>query len=218
MWIGREYELMHGPHRILALYVFGSVGGALLTVLLHWLLPGVGIFGGIVHGASAAVLGIMTAIGIQYPQKSISLLFIGVVRLIHVVIGFLLLDILFLAGSGTSVSAHLGGAIAGFIWAKAYIAGIDLSDWARVFFPSRVGGQRMSVLSKMESWFERRKKDSGKSAKIYSITAEKRDGSGDGGRGSQPNVDEILDKISEKGYDALTAREKRILFEASTED
>jgi len=218
VWIGREYEVMHGAHRILALYLIGSIGGALLTVLLHWLLPGIDAFGGIVHGASASVLCIMTAIGIQYPQKSIALLFIGVVRLIHVVIGFLVLDFLFLAAGGTSVSAHLGGAFMGLLWAKAYMAGIDLSAWARIFFPSRVGGHREGALRRMESWFEKKSTKPRDSATIYKMKAEQGEASDDRARNAHPDVDEILDKISEKGYDALTAREKSILYEASKDD
>src|SRR5690606_998413 len=43
-WIGKEYEELHGPHRLLSAYVLGAVGGALLTVLLHNLFPAVRFF------------------------------------------------------------------------------------------------------------------------------------------------------------------------------
>ena len=53
------------------------------------------------------------------------------------VIGFLILDILILSGSGTAVTAHIGGALGGFLFARAERSGLDLSSWAKIFFPSR---------------------------------------------------------------------------------
>lgn len=221
MWIGREFEQMQGPHKMLALYVTGGVGGALLTVVLHAIFPGVTPFGGIVHGASGSVLGIMTGIAIQYPQKSIALMFIGVVRLIHVVFGFLFLDILFLAGGGTSVSAHLGGVLAGFIWAKAALAGIDLSGWARIFYPARGASSRDGILHRLENMFEHRKqKNQGSTSTPHLRKVNVDDHSRETFTRTfvEKDVDEILDKISETGYDSLTTKEKKILFEASKDE
>jgi membrane associated rhomboid family serine protease len=216
-WIGKEYEEMHGPHRLLAAYLIGSFGGGLVTVLLHALLPGVGAFGGIVHGASAAVLGVITAVAILFPYKSIALLFIGTVRLIYVVIGFLALDILFLAGSNTSVSAHLGGALFGFLLARAEGSGMDLSSWARIFFQR--SGRRSSRGSAESSarpsmWLGRptEKTERPRPATIHTLRTSREPDEPPSG---DMEVDRILDKISEQGYEALSAEEKRILYEAS---
>jgi membrane associated rhomboid family serine protease len=216
VWIGREYEQMRGPGRFLGIYVLGAVGGALLTVFLHALFPGVGVFGGIVNGASAAVLAIMMTVAIEFPNKAIALMFIGVVRLLYVVWGFIALDILFLAGGGTSVSAHLGGILTGYILARL---GPGATAWAGVFFAgsgSRSGSARRprssdGVLAALEARLAARKGGSGSGP------------SGSGSSDSSPkaarakDVDAILDKISESGYDSLTAEEKRILYEASGE-
>ncbi len=218
VWVGREYEEMHGPHRLLSIYLIGGLGGGVLTVLLHALFPGVQAFGGPVHGASAAVLGLLTTVAITYPYKSVALLFIGTVRLLYVVIGFLALDLLFMAQGGVSVSAHLGGALFGFLFARAESNGLDLSSWARIFFRAprrRSSAPEPGFLKQMEVWLSTRRTKTG---------------AGDGASGSalHPETDEapvpdsmagevdrILDKISEKGYDALTEEEKRILYEAS---
>jgi len=232
---------VYGPGRVFALYVYGAVGGALLTVLLHALFPGVGLFAGTVHGASGAVLGIMTAVAIQHPEKSIALMFIGVVRLIHVVIGFVALDILFLASGGTSVSAHLGGILAGFLAGKAVLAGRDPTGWGDLFFgrpgggggwftgsgggagSGRSGGSGGGFMERLERRLAARQER----------TSSGRESGGASGRGSarihrmpgrgaeeEPEdgaseVDRILDKISESGYESLTAKEKKILYEAS---
>lgn len=225
VWIGREYEEMHGSHRLLALYFIGGIGGGLLTVFLHLVFPGFGPFGGTVYGASASVLGILMAVAILYPYKSIALLFIGTIRLIYVVIGFLVIDFLLSAGGSTSVSAHLGGALFGFLYAKAERKGIDLTSWAKVFFPERRGRRarpastrsKEGVLNRMESWLASKNKEKevtprkrqSKPVREYEATVEIKSTS------LQSEVDRILDKISEKGYDALTDEEKRTLFEAS---
>lgn len=226
-WIGKEYEEMHGPHRLFSAYVFGALGGALLTVLLHAILPGVGAFGGVVHGASAAVLGVITAVAILYPYKTIALIFIGSVRLIYLVIGYLALNLLFLSGGNMSVSAHLGGALFGFLLAKGESRGIDLSGWARIFFrgkgrsryshapsPYR-GGDKDSMLQRLGTWFSSSSSaKSDRPAHIHKLRTarEEEDETEESG---ETEVDRILDKISESGYDSLTEKEKRILYEAS---
>lgn len=224
-WIGKEYEDLHGPHRLLSAYVFGALGGALLTVVLHALFPGATLFSGSVHGASAAVLGVLTTVAVRYPFKSIGLFLLGTVRLIYIVIGFLALDILFLAGSNTSVSAHLGGALFGFLLAKVEGGGTDLSGWARLFFPGsrrrgtgRRGGAGGSTgfFGRMGAWKTRGEPDKGEAPPRRPATVHPiRPPVEAPRRAPQDEVDRILDKISDQGYEALTDEEKRILYEAS---
>ena len=241
VWVGRDYEELYGPHRLLSAYVLGGLGGGLLTVLLNALLPGTDLFGAMVYGASASVLGVLTTVAVLDPEKSIGLLFIGTVRLIWVVIAFLVLDLLFLAGSNTSISAHLGGAFTGFLLARAEGGGANVSGWARVFFRDRSrartsGGSRRpqpapkggGLLARLEAWLARRggrkerpkpkpkPKPSGKAritrlrpSRTYDVPEDAEED------GIESEVDRILDKISEEGYDALTDEEKRVLYEAS---
>jgi len=209
-----------------ALHPRGGIGGGLMTVILHAIFPTAGPFGGIVHGASGAVLAIMAGVGFLYPHKTIALLFIGVVRLIHVVFAFIFLDILFLAAGGTSVSAHWGGVLTGFLWAKSAKWGLDLSGWAGIFYPNRM--PRESLLERLESIFAAReqKKKKGRTAGsggMPGVTVTERESrprhaAPAAAASTQPDVDAILDKISEEGYDALTSEEKRILYEASKRD
>ncbi|MEZ4702126.1 MAG: rhomboid family intramembrane serine protease [Rhodothermales bacterium] len=228
VWIGREYEELHGSHRLLAAYLITGVGGGLLTVLLHALFPSVAAFGGIVYGASASVLGIMTVVAILYPFKTVGLILIGNIRLLYLVIAVLVLNVVFMSDSNTAVAAHLGGALFGFLFAKAESSGVDLSSWTRIFFRQRSVGrgasagrgrsaQQEGMLKRIENWLATRNtRKAPKSAppsvaRSASIEVEL--------EVVEPTleneVDRILDKISAKGYDALTAEEKRILFEAS---
>lgn len=227
-WIGKEYEELHGPHRLTAAYVLGGIGGGVFTIILHALLPGIGAFGGVVHGASAAVLGVITTVAILYPYKSVALIFIGTVRLIYLVIGYLALNLLFLSGGSMSVSAHLGGAAFGYLLATAEARGIDLSSWARIFFPSTGrsrrerppapyrGSGRQGMLGKLGAWTSSKPPDQPAGpARLHTLrTANPRPEQEENGKdGSE--VDRILDKISESGYSSLSEEEKRILYEAS---
>jgi rhomboid family protein len=225
-WLGRDLEELQGSHTLVAVYAYGALGGAILTVMLHGAFPGSPIFNGIVHGASGAVLGVMTALAVLYPFKSIGLFLIGTVRLRHVVIGLLLLDILFLSSGGTSVSAHFGGAMAGLAFARLQQMGTDTTGWARVFFQSGGRSRRPGGASKMdraEAWLSRRRtrKGSGEiTARV--IRMDPRTGTtasrvAETRTEEAPDVDRILDKISEKGYDSLTPAEKKVLYEASGE-
>ena len=237
LWIGREYEAIFGSQRIIGIYVLGAVGAALVTVGLHALLPGVASFGGIVHGASGAVLALMTMVAIHQPEKRIGLMFIGVVRLIHVVIGFIALDFLFLSAGGTSVSAHWGGVLTGFICGKMLLQGMDPagslgrglmfgggrahSGGAHRDGPAHSGSTRggstrggvstrggASTLHRMENWLASRQKKSG--ATIYHMDHTARTE-----KTSETDINDILDKISSKGYDSLTKEEKERLLKES---
>ena len=225
-WIGKEYEEMHGSHRLFSAYIFGGLGGGILTVILHALFPSVGAFGGIVHGASASVLGVITTVAILYPYKSVGLLLIGAVRLIYLVIGYLALNLLFISGGDMSVSAHLGGALFGYLLAKSESRGIDLSAWAAIFFRGKsrrrqtytpykpYAGPKEGVVEKVSGWFSsKRSEERSKPAKIHQLRPAAEPKSEDASSGNE--VDRILDKISETGYESLTDEEKRTLYEAS---
>ena len=214
-WIGKEYEELYGPGRILGIYVYGAVGGALMTVLLHALFPAVGPFGGTVHGASGAVLALMTMVAVHQPDKRVGLMFIGVVRLIHVVMGFVALDILFPSAGGTSVSAHMGGVLTGFLVGRLARTGSDPAPWASMFFGSK---RRGGSLQRIEDWLANRKSQaaSGGSPRIYRLDT--RTESPTATADSRVEIDRILDKISATGYDSLTDREKRTLVESGGKD
>ncbi len=213
VWIGREYEQTHGSDRLLAIYLLAGVGGGLLTVLFDMMVGATFV----VYGASASVLGVVTTVAVLYPRRSIGLLFIGNVRLVYLVIAFLVLDLLLMAGSNTAVAAHFGGALSGFLFARAERRGIDLTSWAGVFFRNgshrRTGPTRKgdSAIGRLESWLASRNRQEPARVTRLQPTREVTTVVED----PESEVDRILEKISEQGYEALTEQEKRILYEAS---
>lgn len=220
VWIGREYEEMQGSHRLLAIYLISGIGGALLTVAWYGLVPTSGMV--YVYGASASVLGVLTAVAIFYPYKSVALFLIPFpIRLIHLVIAFLVLDLLLMAGSNTSITAHMGGALFGFLFARAERSGKDLSSWARWFFDRDRGSRRSRPTprkSKKQPLWKRGEKSEAASASTARVTPLPRREVAAPTGAAASEIDRILDKISEQGYEALTAEEKRLLYEASKKD
>ena len=215
-WIGGEYEEMHGSDRMLALYIIGGVAGGLLTIILSNIFPGLGLFGGVVHGASASVVGLLMAVAILYPYKKIRLFILGTWKLLYLVIAFLVLDfVLALSGSLSSVTAHWGGALGGFLFARSERTGIDVTSWAQIFF----GGRKRK--KKKEGWIDRLEQwlsgGSSEPASTNPTSSSSKSTGRRSQRAAEEEIDRILDKISEQGYDALTDEEKRILHEASQE-
>jgi membrane associated rhomboid family serine protease len=228
-WIGREYEDLHGPKPIVALYIITGIGGGLVTVALHAAFPNAAFFDGPVHGASASVLGVMTAVAVTYPQKKIGLFLLGTFRLIYLVIAFLVIDFVFLGLGGTAVGAHLGGALFGFLFVKVEQRNIDLTSWTRIFFRERkqprrartVAVEHGSMLSRVEAWLasrgtgKERKSSSQKSGNPLVSKLRLVQPKEEVEPSLEHEVDRILDKISEQGFQALTEEERRVLDEAS---
>ena len=237
--VGRDYEEMHGSHRLFAVYLIGGIGGGILAITLESLFPGLNASQNpdmplnghlMVAGSMGAVLAVLMTVAILHPYKSVGLLLIGPVKLLYLVLGYLILDMfLFSRGQGAVIYAHCGGALFGFLFAKAESSSIDLSSWALYFFPrssssggssSGRSGQGEGFLSRLESWLAAKKTDEPKRPARPRPTKERTWRRAEAEveiveTSIENEVDRILDKISEEGYDSLTAEEKRILYEAS---
>ena len=238
--VGRDYEEMHGSHRLFAVYLIGGIGGGILAITLEGLFPGLNSSQNpemplnghlMVAGSMSAVLAVLMTVAILHPYKSVGLLLIGPVKLLYLVLGYLVLDMfLFSRGQGAVIYAHCGGALFGFLFAKAESSSIDLSSWALYFFPrSSSGGsagkssEGEGFLGRIESWLASRKSDdsNGKAKPARPRPAKERSWRRIETEveivetSMESEVDRILDKISENGYDSLTPEEKKILYEAS---
>ena len=214
-WVGREFERMHGSQQFWTVYLITAVSGGVLCLILSPFVPSIagGMVGGRsipVLGASASVLGVLTTVAILYPYKQIRLLFFGVVPLLWVVIGFLIIDALqALSSTGTAVAAHWGGALTGFLYAKVQRGELGLPSWT-------VGGDQSrrsssGILRQIRGWFGAEPRTDGTSSE-QSVGS---DGAPRSSSDRSNEVDRILDKISEEGYESLSDEEKRILYEAS---
>lgn len=192
-WFGQIFEEFLGKKRIIGLYLLGGLAGGVLFVIAFNLLP---LFSyvkqvGHVVGASASVMAIVVAAATIVPNYTINLMLIGPVKIKWIALFYVAVD--FLSTTGTNAGgqiAHLGGALIGFIYVKQLQRG---NDW-------------IAGIAGIVNIFKRKPK-----LKVVSTNRDKNLAV----KPRQEEIDAILDKISQNGYDSLNTHEKEILFRAS---
>ena len=210
-WMGKILREYIGDRKILPIYIYGALTGALFYILFYNLLPGFRneVGGAEALGASAAVMAIIVATATLLPDYTIFLFIIGPVKLKWIAVFAIILDIVGINGlnAGGSI-AHMGGAVFGFIFIRQLQSGNDLSRGFNIF------------IDKLSGWFSMRRtpkvayKNTGKTgptvrkATRKSVLEESR----------QEKLDAILDKIHRSGYDSLTEEEKEFLFRVSKDE
>tara|TARA_R110000868_G_scaffold37111_11_gene131569 strand:- start:5384 stop:6247 length:864 start_codon:yes stop_codon:yes gene_type:complete len=198
-WMGRPVEERLGPRSFLTIYIGAGLFGALVDVIVSFASPPT-----LVIGASGAVFGVMVAFAMLFPRTPIMLFLLPPIEARYVVSGLIVLDVLFLnSGGQVARIVHLGGALGGFLLMRAHRNGFDLSLIPR-YFEYLFRKFKSSTPSK-----PKRKKNKNMSIVTDAEVIEEVD---------QSELDEILEKISKKGYDALSSEEKRKLFELSKKD
>ncbi|GAB5409334.1 MAG: rhomboid family intramembrane serine protease [Balneolaceae bacterium] len=198
-WMGRPVEERLGPRSFLTVYLGAGLFGALIDVVVSFASPPT-----LVIGASGAVFGVMVAFAMLFPRTPIMLFLLPPIEARFVVSGLIVLDVLFLnSGGQVARIVHLGGALGGFLLMRAHRNGFDLS-----LVPRYIEYQFRKFKS---SGSAKPKKKKNKNMSIVSDAEiiEEVD---------QSELDEILEKISKKGYDSLSSEEKRKLFELSKKD
>lgn len=194
-WMGRDYEESYGPHRLFGLYVLGALGGAVVGLALGAVLP---MPRAVYFGLWTPVTAILCAVATLHPNRQIGLFLLGVVPMKWIAVGFVVLSLAFSADLTV-----LGAALTGVLFARAQRAGRDPAFWAAPLFGAR---RRRAAPQKAATV---RKSPFGRSSTSATSGAGRRTSSG------APDVDAILDKILEKGYDSLTKEEKEALDRAS---
>ena len=148
-------------------------------------------------GASGAIMAILVATTTYRPVMTVRLLFFGNVKLWHITAVILVLDFMQFRIENTGGHiAHLAGAFFGFIFIKLLQNGIDLSRIINI-----------PIQKSRRAPFKKVHKNYSKSTLKQSSRIVVKDK-------TQQQIDEILDKISQSGYDCLTQEEKEFLFKA----
>jgi membrane associated rhomboid family serine protease len=194
-WMGQIFEEYLGNKRLVNLYLFGGLAGAALYILAFNVFP---LFANslpfsYVVGASASVMAIVVATATLLPNYTVYMMFLGPVKLKWIATFYVVIDFLSITGPNAGGEiAHLGGALLGFIYIKQLNRGNDIGNSVSGMF-----NQRPKVKVAMQN-------------KTYQQpgTSVPR----------QEEIDHILDKISQSGYDSLNKHEKEVLFRASKHD
>ena len=139
-------------------------------------------------GASAGVYSVLFYLTTYSPSTRIRLLFFDL-KILYIALFFIFKDIYFINSDNSGGHiAHIGGALWGYYYCVKYNNGNDL-------------------VNSIFSYFKRNKRSK------PTFKSKKDNKSFD-----QKKIDEILDKISDSGYDSLTKSEKEYLFKVGKDD
>lgn len=209
LWMfGMEIENIWGSKKFLIYYLLCGVVAGLFQLFIS---PLLGDSPAVTIGASGAVYGVLIAFGLMYPNRYIFLYFLVPIKAKYL-IGFLIvLEFMLVDSAQSNVAhlAHLGGALAGFLFIM-FDKKIDV-PLKRMM---NISGYRRdntfnNPFSGLSDKFKKRSQNID-DANYYDLNQKK-----EGEEITQQEIDEILDKISQSGYQNLSEREKKILFEAS---
>jgi membrane associated rhomboid family serine protease len=201
-WFGRLFVEYLGSDKLIAVYFLGAFAGAIAYLAVYNLIPFYQerVPGGGMIGASAAVYAVAVATATLLPDYTFFLLFLGPVRIKYIAGVYIFLSLLGSVGTNAGGNiAHLGGALMGFVYIKQLQAGNNWGAW----------------ITRTLDWL-RRLLSARRHVKVsYRKAAEPRPGNPRSPSISQDEIDTILDKISDGGYESLTKEEKEKLFNAS---
>ncbi len=201
-WFGKIFLQYLTEKQLLSTYLLGGLAGAVLYLLLLNLMPWLGDnLSSSMLGASAAVMAVVIAIAFYVPDFTIYLLLIGPVKLKFIALVSIILDVMLIASynAGGHI-AHLGGAVYGYIFIMQYRKGKDIGKWLNNFLDDLVTLFRPR--RRMNISFKRKRTVSDMEYNIRKAA-------------DQKEIDRILDKIAQSGYDNLTRKEKETLFRMS---
>jgi membrane associated rhomboid family serine protease len=200
-WFGRVFTEYLGSRRLINLYILGAIAGALTYLLAYNIIPFYAkraeVFSGMV-GASAAVFAISVAIATHLPDHRFFLLFFGPVKIKYLVAIYIFFSFLGSIGQNAGGNlAHLGGALMGYLYAVQLRRG---HEWGT--FVMRIGDFVKALFRpRPKIKVSHRNRPAGRASHNTNV--------------AQEEIDAILDKIAERGYESLSAEEKQKLFNAS---
>ncbi|MFC0773710.1 rhomboid family intramembrane serine protease [Terrimonas alba] len=209
LWVfGYIFLDLTGNRKIIPLYIYGALGGALAFILAYNFLPGLKQSLPVVQalGASAGVMAIAAGVTTISPGYRIFPMLFGGIPIWVLMVIYLIIDLagIPLSNPGGHI-AHLAGALTGFLFIVFFRRGYDWSEWMNNFFdwfgnlfnPDK---PKKGKNIKQELFYKSDKQPYKKTPNI-----------------TEQRVNEILDKINLKGYNTLTEEEKDILRRASQE-
>ena len=200
-WFGKLFLEFFSQKDLVGMYLIGGFAGGILYILAYHIFPFFTgqIMGSYLLGASASVLGIIVAVAVTAPDYPVRLILIGEIRLKWIAIAGVVISLLNVASSNAGGEiAHLGGALAGSIFAIRYKKGNNITTWINRFLDKLV--DLFKKKPKLKVTHQRPMTD-----QEYNLKKKQ----------ENDNIDRILEKIKKGGYESLSKEEKQELFRAS---
>ncbi|MEP6711053.1 MAG: rhomboid family intramembrane serine protease [Ferruginibacter sp.] len=213
LWLwafGYLLQQMTGNDKLIPIYIYGGVLGAIVFIAVNHFIPALQpqLNTASLLGANTATIAVAMATTTLSPNFKFFTQIRGGISIWILMAIYIFIDVAGVAGLGAAYSlAHLGGALAGFLFVIFLRKGKDGSLWMNrfyfwlinVFNPNKKGH---STSAKENLFYNKGNRPP------YSKTANI----------TQQRVDEILDKINQRGYHFLTDEEKAILKKAAEDE
>lgn len=210
LWLwafGSIFQQVSGNDKIIPVYIYGGLSGGLLFMVaglsfpqLHYDINPISLI-----GANASVLAVATATTFIAPDyRILTHIRNGIPVWVLLLFYFIIDSFSITAYNGIIAFVHLGGILAGLVFALLLKKGKDGSKWMNRFF-----FWITTVFSPKPA-----QKSSVKNKHFYNTSNSEPFNK----RVNQDTIDEILDKINTSGYDSLTAEEKEKLKKAAEDD
>ena len=207
LWVfGYILQDLTGNRKIFPVFLYGALAGALAFILLYNLSPSqrpmMAVQSAI--GASAGIMAIAVAATFIAPGYRIFPMLGGGIPLWVITMIYAIVDLATIPSSNTGGHvAHLAGAFTGFLFMFSFRRGYDWGEWmndlwdwfTNLFNPDK---PKKGKLVKQELFYKSSKKPYKKTPNV-----------------TEQRINEILDKISQKGYNSLSDEEKDLLKRAS---
>ncbi|WP_425393057.1 rhomboid family intramembrane serine protease [Ekhidna sp.] len=206
-WFGRIIQEFLNSKRVISLYVLGGLAGGLLYIFIYNFFPFYAdrVADSMMLGASAGVFAIVVGAAVFMPNYTFFLLFIGPVKIKYIAIFYVFMSFIGTTGANAGGEiAHLGGAVVGWLYISQLNKGSDIGGWVISFI--QFVKSMFKPQPKIKVTHRSGNRGSSKKSSMSASSASKT---------PQAEIDAILDKISEKGYESLTKDEKQKLFNAS---
>ncbi len=212
LWLwtfGYILQDLTGNRKIVPVFLYGGLAGGLAFVLSYNFLPGLHPYLPVATalGASAGVMAIAAAVTTIAPGYRIFPMLFGGIPVWIITVLYLIIDLSSIPRTNPGGHiAHLAGALTGFLFVYFFRRGYDWGAWMNNFFdwvnnlfnPDRPSRKKKDV--KQELFYKSKTSPYKKTPNI-----------------TEQRVDEILDKINQKGYHSLTEEEKELLKRAAKE-
>jgi membrane associated rhomboid family serine protease len=212
LWLwtfGYIMQDMTDSKKIVPVFIYGAIGGAIAFMLAYNLLPSLHAQMPFANamGASAGVMAIAIATTMISPGYRIFPMIGGGIPLWVLTAFYIVSDLATISFSDTgNLIAHIAGAVTGFLFVFFLRMGFDWSKWMNNFFDW------------VNNLFNPDKPKKGKNTKEELFYRSSGTPYKKTPNLTQQRVDEILDKINQEGYDFLTEEEKELLKRAGRED
>ena len=211
LWLwafGSILQDMAGNKKLIPIYLYGGLAGAAVFIASNYAIPQLRPFIDFssLSGANASIMAVAIATTALAPDYRFFRMLNGGIPIWVLTILYVVIDFVSIGNGGASFHlAHLAGGLAGFMFIIGLRKGYDAGAWMTRFYlwfmdlfnPDK---KRLTPQKTKEKMFY--KTGNQKPFEKRSIITQQR-------------IDEILDKINQKGYPLLSEEEKNILKRAA---